>query len=215
MPTTARRAQPEPLEEATGRVRRAATTELRKAVAARSLSAVARFLDTATEEELGRIAAAPSDYLALAEELSYPEALEIMQRDDPLAAARTRGFKMMDQLLRAEGGCLNVDAVAKRLRMSRQGVDKRRKAGRLLAVELGRRGYAYPAWQLAERGILPGLEDILVLLSEKAMPSWDVLAFFLNKTDRLEGNSPLEALRKGDLDEVVRAASAYGEQGAA
>jgi hypothetical protein len=38
--------------------------------------------------------------------------------------------------------------------MSRQAVEKRRKAGRLIGVSLGRRGFGYPAWQFAERGRL-------------------------------------------------------------
>jgi hypothetical protein len=206
---------PEPLEEATGRLRRAATTGLAKAVAARSISAVARFLDRASGEELGRVAAASSDYMVLAEELSCPEALDVMQRDEPLAAARIRGFKMMEHLLRAEGGCLNVEAVARQLRMSRQGVDRRRKTGRLLAIELGRRGYAYPAWQFTERGLLPGLEEVLAQLTKQAIPAWDVLAFFLNRSHLLDDSSPLSELRKGNIEGVLRAAAACGEQGAA
>ena len=167
------------------------------------------------DARVGRIAAAPSDYSVLAEELSCPEALDVMQRDDPLADARIRGFTMMDRLLQAEGGYLNVDTVAKQLRMSRQGVDKRRKARRLLAIELGRRGYVYPRWQFTERGVLPGLEEVLVQLQENAIPSWDILTFFLNKSHLLGDSSPLSELREGNLEGVLRAAAVYGEQGAA
>jgi hypothetical protein len=39
--------------------------------------------------------------------------------------------------------------------------------------------------------------------------------FFANGNDRLNNRTPLDALRQGETEAVVRAAEAYGEQGAA
>jgi hypothetical protein len=39
--------------------------------------------------------------------------------------------------------------------------------------------------------------------------------FFLAKNVRLDGDRPLDRLRRGDVDPVVRAARAFGEHGAA
>ena len=40
-------------------------------------------------------------------------------------------------------------------------------------------------------------------------------AFFLSGDPRLNGATPLEELRRGNIEAVRRAASAYGEHGAA
>jgi hypothetical protein len=41
------------------------------------------------------------------------------------------------------------------------------------------------------------------------------LAFFLNSNLRLNDESPLHRLRRGDIDAVLHAAETYGEHGAA
>jgi len=115
--------------------------------------------------------------------------------------------------LDAEGGAWTVDQVASHLGLSRQAVDKRRKAGKLLALTVGRRGYLYPLWQFARRGVLPGWEIILRELA--AHDPWAQVIFMLSPSDRLGDQRPLDALRHGGVDEVKAAASAFGEHGAA
>jgi hypothetical protein len=132
--------------------------------------------------------------------------------DDPLAAARARGIVIRDELLAREGGLLTVDQVAQQLRLSRQAVEKRRKAGRLLAVAIGRRGYAYPAWQFTAAGVLPGLPETLQALPVES-PVMRV-AFFLNPNTYLDGSTPLAELKAGNFEGVLRAARAYGTHGA-
>ena len=51
------------------------------------------------------------------------------------------------ELLEAEGGVLGPEQVGNILGIQRQSVDKRRKAGTMLAIELGNR-FVYPAWQM-------------------------------------------------------------------
>ena len=44
---------------------------------------------------------------------------------------------------------------------------------------------------------------------------WEKLSFFLNPSDLLEGQTPLQALAEGkNIEDVMRAAKAYGEHGA-
>jgi len=135
-----------------------------------------------------------------------------LQRDDLLARARLRGLDARARLLQAEGGPLSVDAVGRLLHITRQAVDKRRRAGRLLGLRIGRRGYAYPSWQFGEAGTLPGLEEVLLDLLNH--DPWMQVGFFLNGNVRLGGESPLAELRRGHVEAVQRAARAYGEQGA-
>lgn len=131
----------------------------------------------------------------------------------PLARARLRGILAMRQILHAEGGTFTVNQVKDLLGISRQAVDKRRKADQLLAVELPRRGLLYPVWQFAESGTLPGLIETLGVL--RPHDSWARLRFFVTRNDRLAGRRPLDLLRKGDIERVLRAAEMFGEHGAA
>jgi hypothetical protein len=131
---------------------------------------------------------------------------------DPLAAARERGRQAMARLLKAEGGTLSAADIAARLNVSTEEVDARRRAGRLVAVEV-EGDWRYPAWQIANQAMLPGIEEILPLLHEHS--PWDHMIFFLNPNVYVGGVPPLVALREGRLEEVRRAAQAHGEQGAA
>jgi hypothetical protein len=115
--------------------------------------------------------------------------------------------------LEASGGALSAEQTAEILGLSRQAVDKRRRQGRVIGLTQGRRGYAYPAWQFENGRTLPHLERVLDVL--RGHDPWMQMAFFLNGNDRLHGKSPLEALRKGQIDSVLRAASGFGEHGAA
>ena len=132
---------------------------------------------------------------------------------DPLAKARLRGVLAQRELLDADGGALSVAELAKALGVSRQAIDKRRKGGQLLALEVGKRGYLYPAWQLGRTGLLPGLAEVLAAL--QADSPWATARFFVSGNDRLGGKRPLDVLRKGNVVAVVAAAEAFGEHGAA
>ncbi len=190
------------------RTRPAQTTFL-----ARALQALARLATTLDERELGDAAGAPSDYAVLLRVLEHPEAQALLAADDALAPARLRGLRLRQEWLRAEGGTLSAQEVADVLGISRQAVDKRRRAGTLLAVDTGRHGYSYPAWQLTDSGTLPGLEQVLAVLHD--FDPWMQVAFFLTPHTRLTGITPLQALRAGQVDAVVKAAEMYGEHGAA
>jgi len=146
------------------------------------------------------------------ENTSADESGSGLSQEDPLAEARLRGIEARRQLLAAEGGTVGIQQVAALLSISRQAVYKRYRAGRLLAVACGRHGYAFPAWQLVPGGVLPGLEKTLRALSD--LDPWMKIAFFLGETVALKAASPLEALRKGRLEDVLRAAELYGEHGA-
>lgn len=195
------------------RVIEAGDRPVRVAFLARALRALAGLTSEADEQVLGEAAGAPSDYMALVRALSDPSALIVLRSDDPLIEARLRGLELRERLLRAEGGTLGAEEVARHLGLTRQAVDKRRRIGKLLALAVGRRGYAYPAWQFAARGILPGLEAVLTDLGVE--DGWMRVSFFLSPDPRLDGATPLEALRRGEVEAVRRAARGYGEHSAA
>ena len=154
-----------------------------------------------------------SDSLALLKLLEQPRILEELHKSDPLARARLRGVPARKQLVELAGGVLSSDEVAELLGLTRQAVDKRRRAGRLLALAFGKRGHRYPAFQFVEGRLLPGLEQVLAAL--KAHDPWTQLSFFVNRSSDLNDESPVTVLRKGNLEAVLRAAHAVGEHGAA
>jgi hypothetical protein len=199
--------------EATARILLVSGQPLRMAFLARAMNALAALTMELGEEALGNATGASSDYQVLLCALETPDALRTLQRLNPLTAARLRGLFARSRLLDAEGGALTVDDVAKILHLTRQGVDKRRRARKLLGLDAGRRGYLYPAWQFGLDGLLPGIEEVLEVIN--VHDPWMRTAFFLNGNDYLAGETPLAELRRGHLDEVRRAAGAYGEQGAA
>jgi hypothetical protein len=181
-------------------------------------------LKSAAQGELVRaLVEATAGLPAKALHLTSPNVLHAFERlvervlpHDPLAKARFRGVVAMRQLLGAEGGTLSSQEVADLLRITRQGVDKRRRAGELLAVEAPRRGYRYFAWQFTDAGEgLTGLAEVLKALEEH--DPWAQARFFLSGNARLGGKTPLHLLRAGagNLPRVLSAAGAFGQHGAA
>ena len=142
--------------------------------------------------------------------LSQPEVLAALAPSDPLAAARMRGAQVQQSLL---SGAYSSEEVAKILRMTRQGVDKRRRQGQLLGLSVGRRGYRYPSWQFQSGEVLQGLPDVLAAFTD--LDAWTIAVFLTTGDVRLSGKTPLEVLQLGQVDAVVQAAAAYGHHGAA
>jgi hypothetical protein len=204
-------ATPSNLDAALDRLRTVSQGGEREAFVSRTLQALAHLVASADERDLLAAVGAPSDYDVLLQVLEGSLGLELLA--DPLAAAKVRGLQTRERLLTAEGGTLTVGAVARHLGISRQAVDKRRRAGKLIGLGTGRRGYVYPTWQLDERaGLLPGLVSVLSELAEH--DPWMRLSFFLTPNVRLLDQRPLDLLRQGDEAAVRSAARAFGVHGA-
>jgi hypothetical protein len=178
---------------------------------------VRKFFETTVLSEVHEAAIkdalrAPTDFETILHALERPEVAAAVRNQDPLAMARLRGIEAKRRILIEDGGMLSAEKVGEVLTISRQAVEKRRKAGKLIGVSLGRRGYGYPAWQFSERGTLPGLEAVLDAL--KPHDAWTKLVFFTSENAATDGKKPLDVLRSGDVEKVVAAARTYGEQGA-
>lgn len=203
-----------------------APTHTRQVAAPQDLAddqARAKFLDLVTPvleslaarldaSELNKALATRHKATALLTALSQPGAIGMFEKD-ALRPARLRGLQARDDLLAADGGTVAADQVGKRLGISVQAVEKRRAAGKLIALEVPRRGHRFPAWQFEGGGLLPGMEEILKLLADH--PPLAQMRFFLSGSRRLSGERPLDVLRRGELEPVRRAARTFGEHGAA
>jgi hypothetical protein len=183
-------------------------TQVRHIFVTRGLRAL-EALKSLDEKNLVEAVKAPSDYSVLVSALNTEEALATARDSDPLTSARLRGIEAKRKLLESEGGIVSSTKAAEILKLTRQAVDKRRKEGKLLGLELGKRGYLYPSWQFG----LQGLGEVLSAL--EGQDFWEKVSFFLNPNDLLEDETPLAVLTKGQkTEDVIRAAKVYGEHGA-
>ena len=166
------------------------------------------------QELIKKVSASVESEISLDKLFNILETLTLAAEEaDPLLKAKLKGLEVKQQLLAQDGEPLNSQEVADLLGMTRQAVDKRRNSNKLLGLSLGKRGYRYPAWQVERGGILPGWELVLAALAE--ISSWGKLQFMLSGDIRLEGKTPLECLQIGEIEKVVAAAKAYGQQVAA
>lgn len=183
-----------------------------RALMMRAINAVLKFADL-SEDAVVRATAAPTDLSVLLTALSSGELLNDLKSVEPLAPAFLRGIEAQRRLLDASGGTLTAEQAGSILGISRQAVEKRRKAHTLIGLTTGRHGYRYPAWQFTKSGVLPGLEDVLKALGPH--DEWMQAAFFLGNNPRLGGRTPIETLAAGEVTRVLGAAQVYEEHGAA
>jgi len=106
---------------------------------------------------------------------------------------------------------LTVAEVAEMLDVGRQTPHDRRNAGTLLGVKDNGQ-WRFPAWQFDPEGpdgIVTGLPEAMKALrgpiSELGRVRW-----FVTRKPLLEGRTPIEALRDGNVDDVVAEAEALG-----
>ncbi len=204
---------PRSLLDAIRNALRAGRDDVRNAILTRSLSLTRQAMEHVSPGTLVEAVAASTDQEAMLRILEAPEMAAPAVDAATIDAARVAGIEARDQLLTAQGGSWPVERVAKYLGLTRQAVDKRRKANKLIGLAVGRHGYRYPSWQLSQNGTVPGLEDVLGALRQH--DPWSQVIFMLSSNDRLDGVTPLEALRKGQTEDVKIAASLFGEHGAA
>jgi hypothetical protein len=139
--------------------------------------------------------------------------------ESPFAAgarvrALLRGVERAEQDLKDSGGALDLDQVRALLRgVTRQSVEKRVREGSLLAVPgPGGRRY-YPAVQFDDGGsTVPGMREVLAALPTRN--GYAILNFLIRPDARLDNRRPIDLMKVGELDIVVKAARAMGDAGA-
>ena len=175
-----------------------------------ALSSITNELSSQSVEEL---TASSTDFELLVNAVSATSTAAASTDADPLIRAKLGGIEHRKRILEKLGGTLSAEQVSELIGISRQAVDRRRSQNQLIGLTQGKRGYAYPAFQFEVGKTLDGLKEVLNALS--GHDPWMQSIFFANGNDRLTGKTPLDALRQGETEAVVRAAEAYGEQGAA
>lgn len=131
---------------------------------------------------------------------------------DALTEAFLRGSEMKRDMLKAEGGALSAQQLAEHLGVTPQGLGRKRERNQVFWLDVGD-GYVYPAFQIGKNGLLPGVREVLGAFTVD--DPWMRVNFMLTGDQRLGNKRPIDELRKGKIDDVVMAAAAYGEHGAA
>jgi len=179
--------------------------------AARAAYTVAKAL---SPQQLKKAVSEPDDLGILLAVIRDEAVLRSLMRkpDDPLFAARVRGVERQKSIITEAGGMLSISEAAKLLGVTRQAVDKRIRSHGLLAVNIGSQ-LAIPVFQINHGAVLCGLGKVLRAL--KVNDPWTRINFFLMKHPALTNRSPLDVLRRGDVQLVVRVAAGFGNQGSA
>ncbi len=135
-----------------------------------------------------------------------------MDKPDPLTEALLRGSEMKRDMLKAEGGALSAQQLADHLGITPRSLGRKRERNHVFWLDVGA-GCVYPAFQIGKNGLLRGIREVLGALTVD--DPWMRVNFMLTGDARLGGARPIDFLRKGKIDDVVMAAAAYGEHGAA
>jgi len=181
---------------------------VRAAFQRRSLDALGRISAQASMESLTEALAAATDVGALARVLGDAAVIgAAVTALEPLAPLIARNAEHRAELLAMAGGALSAREAGAFLGISRQGVDRRRRAGGLLAFRQGG-DWRYPRCQFDERAheVVAGLTGVLAVFRDDG--PWVTLDFLLSPDETLEGLSPLDSLRvrgwTADLDRLLR-----------
>jgi hypothetical protein len=127
----------------------------------RATSALERIAATASPKVLSDALSAPTDAGSLARLLSHSDVIgSAVIELDPLVPALARNVEHRKILIERAGGTLSAEDTGRLLGISRQAVDKRRRAGSLLAVRQGS-DWRYPACQFDETDVVAGIADVV------------------------------------------------------
>lgn len=168
----------------------------------RAMSALERIAANMPTKTLIDALSAPTDAGSLAQLLSRSDILGPAVTDlDPLVPALARNVEHRQQLLKIAGGVLSAEEAGQALGITRQAVDKRRRSGSMLAVREGS-DWRYPACQFGEGEVLAGIADVVRGFASAG--PWATLDFLLAPDTVLGGRSPLDMLRAGEPEAVLR-----------
>ncbi len=195
--------------------------DLRIMLGARAFDTPAQALLDRIEERLGEDGAERVLRATLAAVVSsddpQPQLREITGIPNPSDDEAARAAAVVTARSHVSRNALLADALSttdagRMLHLTRQGVTERIKRGDLLAVRAGR-SYRLPPWQFdgaAADGLVPGLPAVLHVLavSPLAQASW-----LTRPSPYLDGETPLAALKEGNVETVVAEARAVGAAG--
>ena len=165
---------------------------MRESVRRRATLALIRLV----EERVGKAVKAASVALTRAKAPRYPPA----SLGGGAQRAELEGQRMKRDILAAPG-MLAPARAAQEAGISRQALDLRRIKGHALALSHQKRGFRYPAWQF-DQDIAGTVTRALPELAY--LDAWGRYFFFIEPEPLLDGKTPLEVLRSGEHERVLK-----------
>jgi hypothetical protein len=126
------------------------------------------------------------------EEAKSAAYLELMAYIEECAEA-TKGW---------EGELLEVDEVYRRHRISAKQLDALRGEDRAMAFPKSVGGYVYPAAQFVDGDVVAGIDHVAEIVEING----ECWLFLTQRSPYLDGDVPLDRLKRGDLAAVLEAA---------
>jgi hypothetical protein len=120
------------------------------------------------------------------------------------------------EVITKEGGLISTWDFADRLGLkSEETIRNYFRQGKILGLRRGSRNLQFPGWQIYRRELLPGLSQVLEVLSAKELDPLSQIIFFVYECEGLprRAPTPLKALRKGMVNQVVASARRHYEMG--
>jgi hypothetical protein len=143
--------------------------------------------------------------------LERPKVIARLRGLDPLNPAWIRGLRRMRELLGAEGGICDAQGLAAILGVEPREVKRRRENGELIGLRLAQDDWVYPVWQFGhDAALIPGLASIMA--EEPELDGWTWQVYILAPNIWLDGERPLDLLRREDVEPVRKAVRLYGDQ---
>ena len=128
--------------------------------------------------------------------------------DPALAAAIARGKIARKKMSLAEGGWISAAKAARLLGISVPQVLCRWRCHRLIGWPHGK-AVRFPAWQFTDGKLLPGIEEVLQIF--RSNDWWRIVLYFLGTRRSLSNERPLDLLRRGESEKVIRHAADYAQ----
>lgn len=208
-------ARPNPLPTTVLDANDATMPDARAALLVRLRRAVGGAVAGLSEPQVAQALTSATDIEALLAVMSDPAAYQPVEPPRPdarLAAARLRGNAAAAAILDGSD-MVGADDLAKAIGQTRQSVDKQRKLKRLLAIQRDARSFRFPLWQVHDGRVVAGLDRVLQVLDTRGAGPWEAYRFFTMRSPRLADRTPIQALKRGQVDQVLALAADYGEQG--
>jgi hypothetical protein len=124
---------------------------------------------------------------------------------------QAKGARMVAEMQNAEGGAWSGSELAQHFKLSAAVLHRRRREYRIIYWRDAQHDYFYPKWQFNEAGaLLPGIQDVLQLF--QSQDEWRVMRYFLGSRKQLGDRRPLDLLRAGEVEAVIKHANDHAAE---
>lgn len=121
------------------------------------------------------------------------------------------GRQMVEKLKAAEGGAWTGSELFEQFELTPANLHKRRKEHRIVFWRDAQHQFHYPKWQFTLAGALTaGIDKVLRIFNSS--DEWRIMRYFLVPRHQLDGRSPLDSLRSGEVERVFAHAKAHAQE---